>query len=230
MEAAALQASIKTAYEQERWSEVIELVSQTNWQNEALLPFEALALVEALFYMSEFEEFAYTYSKLFVDFYGNVEEKSAFEAVIGKYYVWKGDNEMSEDNFSEAIDFYELALPYLESLSEWIKKVDSKLKTAKKDLKASQEKAEELEIERFKIEVETKARVEKAEAEKAAYLAQTIEDMGGLGKSIVKKLNDNGIVTLGDLSETSDFQLDQIEGIGEVTLSQIKAFKSKNNL
>jgi len=85
-----LTEKIRLAHQQERWVEVIELISQTNWQEEPLEPFEARALVEALSKSGDKEEAAISLARMFLDFYGQGEENLYFERVIANHLIQEG--------------------------------------------------------------------------------------------------------------------------------------------
>ena len=219
MESAELQVSIKTALEQERWIEVVELVSQTNWQNEALLPSEAVALSEALFRISGKEELASKYAELFIDFYGDIAEVKALKGVRGRYYKWLGDKYERDSDYDMALAWYGLAVNDL----RYLPSIKLNTETAIKDIEQLIKKQEEREAKERRI-------AEQEEAELKAFLAQSLRDVGSLSTAVLNRLAAYEINTLGDLENTSLREIDAIPGIGDVAISEIRAYKTKHNL
>ena len=230
MEAAALQASIKTAYEQERWSEVIELVSQTNWQNEALLPSEAVALCEALFRKSGTETKAATYAKLFIDFYGDIEETKTLKGIRGRYQKRRGDDDKSDGKYEDAIEWYEAAITWLSYLPSTKLSAETSLLECKKLLKEQKEREAEARRRLEQQEAAERAAAQKREAERNAFLAKSLKDVEGLSVAVLNKLSGAGITTLRDLKSYSMHKIDAIPGIGDVAMSEIRAYKNKHSL
>ena len=219
MEQSSLQQSIKNAYQSERWGEVIELVSQTNWRNSPLTAFEAEALTEALFRKDGSESQAYNLSKRFIEFFGDVPERKSFEGVRGRYQKWRGDSLKSDGKYQQALEFYESAISWMDNLPSTKQKTIKLIEEVKALIKEENEKA-----------VAARRAREQREAAERKRLAQSIGDLGGLTPSLVTKLNNAGIITMDDLKNASVQKIDSIAGIGDVTLSQIKEFKSNHNL
>ena len=230
MEAVALQASIKTAYEQERWSEVVELVSQTNWQTEAILPSEAVALCEALYRQSGTESLAGKYAKLFIDFYGDIEESKTLRGIRGRYQKWKGDDAKSESKYEDAIDWYEAAITWLTYNPTTKQKAETALAECKQLLKEQKEREAEARRRLEQEEAAERAASQKRQAERNAFLAKSLKDVGGLSTAVLNKLSGAGISTLNDLRSTSMHKIDDIPGVGDVAMAEIKAFKNKHSL
>ena len=230
MESTELQVSIKTALEQERWSEVVELVSQTNWQNEALMPAEAVALSEALFMISGKESMASKYAKLFIDFYGNIEEVKTLKGIIGRYYEWKGNQDKDDSNYQEAIDWYEAAISYLTYKPSTKLRAETALLNCKQLLKEKKEREAEARRKLEKEEAAEAAAKQKREAERNTFLAKSLGDVEGLSTAAINRLAAADINTLWDLKNTSLRKIDDLPGIGNVLISEIKAYKTKHNL
>ena len=219
MEETSLQQGIKNAYESERWVEVIELVSQTDWRTAPLTPFEAEALTEALFRKNGTESQAFSLSKKFIEFYGDVSERKSFEGIRGRYQKWRGDSLKSDGKYQEALEYYESAISWMDNLPT----------TKQNTVKLIEEVKALIREENEKAAAARRAR-EQREAAERSRLAQSIGDVGGMSSALVAKLNESGITTLGDLKNAGVQKIDSIAGIGAVTLSQIKEFKSKHNL
>ena len=230
MEPSELQVSIKTASEQERWLEVVELVSQTNWKNEALLPAEAVALSEALFRISGKESMASKYAKLFIDFYGDIEEVKTLKGIVGRYYEWRGDNDKTDSNYQEAIDWYEAAISYLAYFPKTKLRVETALLNCKQLLKEKKEREAEARRKLEQKEAEERAAKQKREAERNTFLAKSLSDVEGLSTAAINRLAAADINTLWDLKNTSLRKIDDIPGIGNVLISEIKDYKTKHNL
>ena len=229
MEPSELQVSIKTASEQERWLEVVELVSQTNWKNEALLPAEAVALSEALFRISGKESMASKYAKLFIDFYGDIEEVKTLKGIVGRYYLWRGDQDKTS-NYQDAIDWYEAAISYLSYLPSTKLKTETALLNCKQLLKEKKEREAEARRKLEQKEAEERAAKQKREAERNTFLAKSLSDVEGLSTAAINRLAAADINTLWDLKNTSLRKIDDLPGIGNVLISEIKDYKTKHNL
>jgi hypothetical protein len=230
MESAELEVSIKTASEQERWLEVIELVSQTNWKNEALIPADAVALSEALFRISGKESMASKYAKLFIDFYGDIEEVKTLKGIVGRYYKWRGDNDKTGSNYQDAIDWYEAAISYLTYMPTTKLKTETALLNCKQLLKEKKEREAEARRRLEQEEAAERAAKQKREAERNTFLAKSLSDVEGLSTAAINRLAAANINTLWDLKNTSLRKIDDIPGIGNVLISEIKAYKTKHNL
>ena len=75
-----------------------------------------------------------------------------------------------------------------------------------------------------------KAAAQNREAERNAFLAKSLKDVEGLSVAVLNKLSGAGITTLRDLKSNSMKKIDDIPGIGDVYMKEIKDFKNKHSL
>ena len=94
-----------------------------------------LSISEALFRISGKESMASKYAKLFIDFYGDIEEVKSLKGIRGRYCEWRGDNDKTDSNYQEAIDWYEAAISYLGYFPKTKLRVETALLNCKQLLK-----------------------------------------------------------------------------------------------
>jgi hypothetical protein len=84
-----LNEAIIDAGDNNRYSEVLELASQTNYKNEPVDARVAYYICDALFYTNDNEDNAFKLANLFLNFYGNCPQQVQFELIIGVYWEYK---------------------------------------------------------------------------------------------------------------------------------------------
>jgi hypothetical protein len=203
-----LKRAVIDARKNKRYSEVIELASRTNYKKEPFDSEIAYSICHALYFMSgkDTEQKASKLATLFLEFYGECPNKVDFEYIKGIYIEYLGDNKKA----LTWIDKDSYPTTY-ERIKEKIDKEEAERK-AKEEARAARE-ARELE-ERKKHE---------------RFLRKDLSDFDELS-SVLKILNDNGISTVNDLSETPNAKIDAYQNMGPAKMEKIKEFKNKHGL
>lgn len=206
---------IKAAYDAEKYSEVIELVSQLNWQKKPISSAAASCFLRSYYFSTGTDDAkAMEFANLFIGFYGNSEEKDDFKFIKGRIYEADGDNKRKAFKYEEAIKTFDIAYTWVDGNKSY-PKTAARIKEKRNEAKAAWD---------AKLERERKARIARAN-----LLSRSLTEFTEL-KSVISSLSKAGIESVGDLANKSNVEIDKIAGISETKMAIISKFKSDNNL
>jgi hypothetical protein len=102
-----IEKKIETCYENEQYSEVIELTSQLDWKNKPLSSKVASCFLRSMYFnKGGNKDEIWDLSDVFLNFYGDVSEKEDFEYLKALILEKKADAEYSNKKHERAIELY----------------------------------------------------------------------------------------------------------------------------
>lgn len=203
-----LKRAVIDARKNSKYSEVLELASQTNYKKEPIDAEIAFSICHALFFMTgtNTEQKASQLASLFLDFYGECPSKVDFEYIKGVYIEYIGE--------------YKKALT-------WIDK--NKYPSAYARIKGKLDKEEEEKRAKAAADAAREAREEAEWKEHLRFLGKDLSNFDELS-SVLRILNDNGITTVKNLADTPNGTIDAFPSMGPAKMTVIKDFKNNNRL
>lgn len=206
---------IQSAFDAEKYSEVIELVSQLNWQKKPISSAAASHFLRAYYFSAGTDDSkAMEFADLFIGFYGHTKEKNDFKLIKARIYEADGDSKRKNFKYEEAIKTFDVAYSWIDGNKSYPKTAD-RIKEKRNEAKAAWD---------AKLEKERKSRIARAN-----FHSRSLTEFPELN-TVINPLSKAGIETVGDLESKSNVELDKINGISDTKMAILSKFKSDNNL